>query len=91
MSDGWQLQHCWEQVFHLVVHCYNPNIPRDRAGSETPQLAPRAQSLSEAVAFPFSRYTTDDSDIRIHVFRCFITSLISLNIVVTTFPLITCS
>jgi hypothetical protein len=56
-----------------------------------PRLAPRAQSLSEATAFPFSRYTTDDSDIRIHIFCCFITSLISLNIVVTIFPLITCS
>jgi hypothetical protein len=71
--------------------CYDPNIPHDRAGSETPRLAPRARSLSEAAAFPFSRYTADNSDICIHVFRCFITSLISLNIVVTTFPFITCS
>jgi hypothetical protein len=33
--------------------CYDPNIPRDRAGSEMPRLAPRARSLSEAAAFPF--------------------------------------
>jgi hypothetical protein len=71
--------------------CYDPNIPHDWAGSETPPMAPRARSLSEAVAFPFSHYTADDSDIRIHIFRCFITSLISLNIVITIFPLITCS
>jgi hypothetical protein len=29
-----------------------------------PRLAPRARSLSEAAAFPFLRYTADDSDIR---------------------------
>jgi hypothetical protein len=72
-------------------HCYDLNIPRNRAGSEMPPMSPHARSLSEAVAFPFSCYTTDGSDIRIHVFCCFITSLISLNIVVVIFPLITCS
>jgi hypothetical protein len=72
-------------------HCYDPNIPRDQAGSKMPPMAPHARPLSEAAAFPFSCYTADNSDICIHVFRCFITSLISLNIVVVIFPLITCS
>jgi hypothetical protein len=75
----------------LWAYCYDPNIPHDRVGSEMPPMAPRAWSFSEAAAFPFSRYTADDSDIHIHVFRCFITPLISLNIVIATFPLITCS
>jgi hypothetical protein len=75
----------------MPLTCYDPNIPRDRAGSETPPMAPCAQSLSKAAAFPFSCYTADDSDICIHILHCFITSLISLNIVVAIFPLITCS
>jgi hypothetical protein len=71
--------------------CYDPNIPRDQAGSETPLMALRARSFSKAAAFPFLHYTMDNSDLCIHVFHCFITPPISLNIVVVTFPLITCS
>jgi hypothetical protein len=58
---------CWGGAI-----CYDPNIPRDQAGSEMPPMALCARSLSEAAAFPFSHYTADGSDIHIHVFRCFI-------------------